>query len=128
MTTATTAPSNILIIIHAPPYGSERCLSALRLALALAGHTQSAENAPRVQVFLMSDAVGLALPNQQDASGKPLQVMVQELAALHVPVLLCRTCVLARGLMDLPLIDGCRIGTLDELAAATIQADKVLTF
>ena len=27
---------SILIIIHAPPYGSERCLSGLRLATALA--------------------------------------------------------------------------------------------
>ena len=27
----------ILIIIHAPPYGSERCLSALRVATALSG-------------------------------------------------------------------------------------------
>lgn len=124
MSTATPSPS-ILIIIHAPPYGSERCLSALRLALALAGQTPSAA---RVQVFLMSDAVGLALPNQQEAAGKPLQNMVQELAALQVPVLLCRTCALARGLADLPLINGCRIGTLDELAAATVQADKVLTF
>ena len=29
---------NILIIINAAPYGSERCLSALRLAMALAGN------------------------------------------------------------------------------------------
>lgn len=120
-----TASQSILIIIHAPPYGSERCLSALRLALALAGQTPSVA---KVQVFLMSDAVGLALPNQQDASGRPLQTLVQELVALQVPILLCRTCVLARGLADLHLIDGCRIGTLDELATATVQADKVLTF
>lgn len=128
MNTATPSSQSILIIIHAPPYGSERCLSALRLALALAGQAPNTENALQVQVFLMSDAVGLGLPNQQDASGKPLQTMVQELADLQVPVLLCRTCALSRGLADLPLIKGCRIGTLDELAAATLQADKVLTF
>ena len=116
---------NILIIIHAPPYGSERCLSALRLALALAGQDQYP---PRLQVFLMSDATVLALSNQQDASGQALQKMVEELSGLNVPVKLCRTCALARGLGDLPLIDGCCLGTLAELAEATLQADKVITF
>ena len=116
---------HILFIVHAPPYGSERCLSALRLALTLAG--QDGE-APKVQVFLMSDAVVLGLPNQQDASGNTLQKMVQELAALHVPVNLCRTCVLARGMIDLPLIEGCGIGTMPELAELTQRADKVITF
>ena len=33
----------ILIIIHAPPYGSERCLSGLRLATALAGRDDKPE-------------------------------------------------------------------------------------
>ena len=28
----------VLIIIHAAPYGSERCLSGLRVAAALAAH------------------------------------------------------------------------------------------
>ena len=119
------SPQDILIIVHAPPYGSERCLSALRLALALA--TQ-AENPPRLRVFLMSDATVLALPKQQDASGQTLQKMVEELVALQVPVQLCRTCALARGLGDLPLIGGCCLGTLAELAEATLQADKVIVF
>jgi sulfur relay (sulfurtransferase) complex TusBCD TusD component (DsrE family) len=43
---------NILIIINAPPYGSERCLSALRLATALAGNDAK----PAIRIFLMSDA------------------------------------------------------------------------
>jgi uncharacterized protein involved in oxidation of intracellular sulfur len=54
----------ILIIIHAPPYGSERCLSALRVACALAG--KEGGDAPDMRVFLMSDATVLALPHQQD--------------------------------------------------------------
>lgn len=115
---------NILIIVHAPPYGSERCLSALRLALALAGH----DDAPQVRVFLMSDATVLGLPNQVDGAGKGLQGMVEELVALGVTLQLCRTCALARGLGDLPLIPGAVIGTLAELAQATLEADKVVTF
>ena len=115
----------IVIIVHAPPYGSERCLSALRLAtalLAVDGQT------PELQIFLMSDATVLALPNQVDGAGKGLQTMVEDIVGHGVPIRVCRTCALARGLVDLPLIPGTSIGTLADLAQATLAADKVITF
>ncbi|WP_025917262.1 DsrE/DsrF/TusD sulfur relay family protein [Herminiimonas sp. CN] len=115
----------ILIIIHAPPYGSERCLSGLRLATALAGVEG---DTPKVQIFLMSDATVLALPNQIDATGNGLQGMVEELVRHNVSIRICRTCAFARGLGELPLIPGTSIGTLAELAQATLAADKVITF
>ena len=62
----------ILIIIHAPPYGSERCLSGLRLATALAGR----DDKPAVSVFLMSDATILGLPNQIDGAGNGLGALI----------------------------------------------------
>jgi uncharacterized protein involved in oxidation of intracellular sulfur len=118
------AMQNILIIINAPPYGSERCLSALRLATALAGNDAK----PAIRIFLMSDATVLGLPNQIDGAGNGLQGMVESLVAQGVDIRLCRTCALARGLGELPLIPGTSIGTLVELAAATLAADKVITF
>ena len=45
-------PQKIAIVLHAAPYGSERCLSALRIANMLAAHDAQ----PEVTVFLMSDA------------------------------------------------------------------------
>lgn len=115
---------SILIIIHAPPYGSERCLSGLRLATALAGR----DDKPEVRIFLMSDATILGLPNQIDGATNGLQGMVEQLVALGADIRLCRTCALARGLGELPLIPGTVIGTLAELAQATLDADKVITF
>ena len=115
----------ILIIVPAPPYGSERCLSALRLATALAG---SDANRPELRMFLMSDAVVVGLPNQVDGSGNGLQAMVEHLVSEGVTIKLCRTCALARGLADLPLISGLSIGTLPELAEWTLAADKLITF
>lgn len=115
---------NILIIIHAAPYGSERCLSALRLATALVGNDAK----PKVRLFLMSDATVLGLPNQVDGSGNGLQGMLEGLVALGVEIRSCRTCALARGLAELPQIPGVTIGTLVELAEATLAADKVITF
>lgn len=122
--TENTTMPDILIIIHAPPYGSERCLSALRLASALA----SRDRPPKISVFLMSDATVLGLPNQVDGAGNGLQGMVETLVEAGVDFRLCRTCALARGLGELPLIPGTRIGTLAELAEATLAAGKVITF
>ncbi|MBK6866970.1 MAG: DsrE family protein [Burkholderiales bacterium] len=115
----------ILLIVHAPPYGSERCLSALRLALALMAREA---DKPQLDVFLMSDATVLGLPGQQDASGNTLQQMVEQLVGHQVPVKVCKTCAGNRGLLSLKLIDGVSVGTLAELAEATLQADKVITF
>jgi uncharacterized protein involved in oxidation of intracellular sulfur len=114
----------ILIIIHAAPYGSERCLSALRLATALAGR----DDHPEVRIFLMSDATVLGLPNQVDGAGNGLQGMVEHLVSAGVPINICRTCAMARGIAELPLIPGVTIGTLPELADATVAVDKVIAF
>jgi uncharacterized protein involved in oxidation of intracellular sulfur len=114
----------VLIIIHAAPYGSERCLSGLRLATALAGH----DSKPEVKIFLMSDATIVGLPNQIDGATNGLQGVVETLVNHGVEIRSCRTCALARGLAELPLISGVTIGTLPELAQATLDADKAITF
>jgi uncharacterized protein involved in oxidation of intracellular sulfur len=115
----------ILIVIHAPPYGSERCLSALRVASALVGLDV---HRPEVRMFLMSDATVLALPNQVDGATSGLQGMVETLVDHDVSIKVCRTCALARGIAELPLIRGTAIGTLGDLAKSTVWADKVITF
>jgi uncharacterized protein involved in oxidation of intracellular sulfur len=43
-------------------------------------------------------------------------------------VLLCGTCMDARGLTEAEIMTGARRSSMDELAAATIAADKVLAF
>ena len=117
---------SILIIVHAPAYGSERMLSALRLATALSG--QEIERVD-LRLFMMSDAVTVGLPGQAPSeAGGGMGKMLALLAERGVEIRLCRTCALARGLAELPLIPGTAIGTLVELAEATILADKVITF
>ena len=117
---------NILIIVHAPPYGNERMLSALRLATALTG--QESERVD-LRLFFMSDAVPVGLPGQASAeAGGGLQQMLEALLERGVEIRLCRTCALARGIAETPLIAGVEIGTLPELAQWTIDADKVISF
>ncbi len=47
---------------------------------------------------------------------------------LFIRVLLCGTCMEARGLADADLMEGAVRSSLDELTALTLEADKVLVF
>ena len=116
---------NILFIIHSSPYGDEHFFSALRLALQLQEQHKSAVN---LKVFLMSDAVTGSLAKQNPAEGYHLQQMLEILTAQGAIIKLCKTCTNARGITDLPLVEGVEIGTLAELADWTMEADKVLNF
>lgn len=114
-----------LFILNDPPYGTERCYNALRLAHALL--KSGGEDA--VTVFLMADAVAAARKGQKTPDGYyNLERMLKRVAAGKGGVLLCGTCMDARGLGDGDVVDGARRSTMDELAAATRAADRVLVF
>lgn len=114
-----------LFIVNDPPYGTERVYNALRLAQALIKNDQAAH----ITVFLMADAVPAAKREQKTPEGYyNIERMLKRLLAAGGTVLLCGTCMDARGLSDGELMDGARRSTMDELAKATIDADKVLVF
>jgi uncharacterized protein involved in oxidation of intracellular sulfur len=114
-----------LFIINDPPYGTERVYNALRLAHALLKKEPQAE----VTVFSMADAVLAAKGGQKTPEGfYNVERMLKRVLAAKGRVLLCGTCMDARGVGEAELMEGTRRGTMDELAAATIEADKVLVF
>lgn len=113
---------NALLILNDPPYGTERSFNGLRLAKALAGKGAA------VSVFLMADAVVCAKAGQKVPQGYyNLELMVKAVARKG-EVLLCGTCMDARGIRDDELVEGARRGTLDGLAERTLAADQVLVF
>lgn len=115
----------ILLILNDPPYGTERCYNGLRLALAL---TKS-EPETRVTVFLMADAVVAAKAGQKTPDGYyNVERMLKGVIAGRGQILLCGTCMDARGLADTEILAGARRSNMPELAAATLAADKVLVF
>jgi uncharacterized protein involved in oxidation of intracellular sulfur len=115
----------ILFIINDPPYGTERVYNALRLAHALL----KKDSATVVTVFLMADAVIAAKGGQKTPeSYYNIERMLKRVLAGNGKVLLCGTCMDARGLGDDALMEGARRSTMDELASATTEADKVLVF
>lgn len=115
----------ILFIANDPPYGTERVYNALRLAHALAKREPSAD----VTVFLMADAVLAGKSQQKTPDGYyNVERMLKRVLSNKGQVLLCGTCMDARGITDTELMDGARRSTMDELAAATAEADRLLVF
>jgi len=114
-----------LFIINDPPYGTERVYNALRLAHALLKKEPQTE----VTVFLMADSVVAAKAGQKTPDGYDnVERMLKRVLSGNGKVLLCGTCMDARGLDDAALMAGARRSTMDELSTATAEADKVLVF
>lgn len=114
-----------LFILNDPPYGTERCYNALRLANALVKKDPAAE----VTVFLMADAVSCARKGQKTPEGYyNLERLLKRFASGAHRLLLCGTCMDARGLTETDILAGARRSSMDELAQATVDADKVVVF
>lgn len=114
-----------LFVLNDPPYGTERCYNALRLAHALLKNDPAME----VTVFLLADAVVAARKGQKTPDGYyNMERMLKRVVAGKGQVLLCGTCMDARGMVEADVMDGARRSTMDELSAATLAADKLLVF
>lgn len=114
----------MLIIINDQPYGTERSYNGLRLALALQMH----EAAPEVMVFLMADAVACAKSGQVTPDGFYNIERMLKSVLKRGRVLMCGSCLDARGLAEGDLVSGCERSTMDELTQLTIDSDGVLVF
>jgi uncharacterized protein involved in oxidation of intracellular sulfur len=113
---------NTLIILNDPPYGTERSYNGLRLAKAL-----SSSDA-KVTLFLLADAVSCARHGQKVPQGfYNIELMLKSIIRKG-EVLLCGTCMDARGITDEDVVENAKRSTMPELAERTLAADKVLVF
>jgi uncharacterized protein involved in oxidation of intracellular sulfur len=116
--------SKTLFILNDPPYGSERCYNALRLAAALA----RAEG-EEVRLFLIGDAASCAKAGQRVPQGfYNVELMLDRVVRGEGLVGVCGTCMDARAIEDGELVAGAHRSTMDELARWTQWADKTLVF
>jgi uncharacterized protein involved in oxidation of intracellular sulfur len=114
-----------LFVLNDPPYGTERTYNGLRLAHAIAKKDPEAQ----ITVFLMADAVVAARQGQKTPDGYyNLERMLKRFATGAHKLPLCGTCMDARGLAEADLVGGAQRSSMDELAAESIAADKVLVF
>ncbi len=117
--------SKILIIINDAPYGTEKAYNALRLANQLNKEHTEAE----VRIFLMADGATCAIANQNTPNGYyNIERMLKFSINKGASVKICGSCVEARGLKQVQLIEGAEISTLAELTQWVVDSDKVLTF
>jgi uncharacterized protein involved in oxidation of intracellular sulfur len=113
---------NTLIILNDPPYGTERSFNGLRLAKSLIS------TGSKVTMFLMADAVVCAKRGQKVPQGfYNIELMLNSVVRKG-EVLLCGTCMDARGFTDDDIVQGAKRSTMQELAENTLAADKVLVF
>lgn len=116
---------NILILINDAPYGTEKAYNALRLAMTL----KKEHPEVNLNIFLMADAVGCAVSGQNTPQGYySIERMLKSVIGKGAAVKLCGTCVDARGLRNVKLIDGIEISTMSELSRLSVEVDKVITF
>ena len=114
-----------LFLLNEAPYGTERTYNALRLTHALLKKDPQME----LTVFLMADAVAAAKAGQKTPDGYyNVERMLKRVLAANGKVLLCGTCMDARGLDDTVRMGGARRSTMDELAAATVEAEKLIVY
>ena len=112
-----------LMVLNDPPYGTERSYNGLRLASSLL-KSEGVE----LDVFLMADAVFCAKAGQTTPDGYyNLERMLKPILRKG-EVLLCATCMDARGLAEGELMEGARRSSMVELTERTMAADKVLVF
>lgn len=115
---------SMLFILNAAPYGSEHTYNGLRLAGALAKRAEH-----QVRVFLMGDAASAAHRNQKVPAGYySVEAMLGNVARHGGLVAACGTCMDARGISNEQLADGCKRGSLEELADWSGLSDKILVF
>jgi uncharacterized protein involved in oxidation of intracellular sulfur len=114
----------ILLVLNDPPYGSERSYNALRLAGSL-----SRRDGEEVKVFLIGDAAACAKAHQHVPQGfYNVEVMLKSAMKHGVPVGVCSTCMDARGIADVELVEGAHRSSLEELAQWTLWAERTLVF
>lgn len=101
-----------LLILNDPPYGTERSYNGLRMAHTLIKHDPDGV----VTVFLMADAVACARRDQKTPDGYyNIERMLRRILTAKGRVLLCGTCMDARGMSADDVTDGESRSTMDEL-------------
>ena len=77
----------------------------------------------------MGDAVVAGKAQQKTSEGYyNIERMLKRVISSKGSVLLCGTCMDARGMSEAELLEGAQRSTMDALANATTEADKVLVF
>ena len=118
------------VILGEPPYGRERAYLAMRFVMT--ARTEGHD----VNLFLFEEAVRLPLRTEGDGSGQGdgteglanSRNLIRSAIDMGADVRICGVCAKERQLRDEDLIEGTRIGGMQDLVRWIAAADKVVTF
>ena len=112
------------MIINGAAYGQDATYNAVRLAASLAKRAEVT-----LKVFLMGDGVTVAMSGKKTPDGYyKLDRMLSVISRNGGQVGCCGTCMDARGITEVMLVEGATRSTMDELTDWTLAAEKVLVF
>ena len=114
----------VLMILHEGPYGTEKSFQALRLADAFLKIEEDLD----LTVYLTADGVMCAKKGQQTPDGYYNVERMLRPILRKGSVMVCRTCMAARGLTPEDLMEGVLETRLGDLAQLALEADKVLVY
>jgi uncharacterized protein involved in oxidation of intracellular sulfur len=115
--------SKITIIINDAPYGSERSYNGLRTAINLLKR----ENVT-INLFLMADATFCAIEEQKTPNGYYNIARMIHSISRRGKVGACGSCMDARGLSNLKLVENVHRSSMDELTDWILMSDQIITF
>ncbi len=110
-----------LVILNEAPDPGERTYNGLRLASSLAQ-----QPGIDLKLFLIGDAVAAARSGAEFS--REIAPLVDGLARRDRPIGVCGSCIDARGIAVADLARGAHRGSMEELTAWTVEADKVIVF
>ncbi len=113
----------ILFLLNDAPYGNDKNYNALRTAILM----QKQDPATTIWVYLMSDSVFCALPDQKERPGLYNAAnMLSDIVQNGGEVRLCTSCAETRGVKS--IIPGAVFGNLKDLTHWIRESDKALNF
>ncbi len=113
----------VLFLLNEAPYGNDKNYNALRTAI----HLQKQRKEAKVVIYLMSDSVACALPNQKTKQGYyNASDMLKEIMTNGGEVKLCTSCAETRGVDK--IIEGAAFGNLSDLTTWMIESERSFVY
>ena len=113
----------VLFLLNEAPYSTDKNYNALRTAI----HLQKQRKETKLVVYLMSDSVLCALPNQKTKQGYyNIGDMLKEIMINGGDVRLCTSCAETRGVDK--IIEGGSLGNLTDLTTWMIASDRSFVY
>jgi tRNA 2-thiouridine synthesizing protein D len=121
--------ATMTVILGEPPYGRERAYLAMRFVMT--ARTEGHD----VNLFLFEEAVHLPIEDERDPAADETEEglansknLIRSAIEMGADVRICGICAKQRQLQPEDLVEGARIGSMQDLVRWVAESDRVVTF